>query len=154
MVAVVGTATTAVTHLHLTRHEHRNLRQPTAQTVRLQEAAIIPTKVSNGGPASGLAPLQVQQLGTLLPPWVATEISELSRIDITIRNLRQGLRTGSAGPEILHRREGVAVGLAVTGVPIHMEEACRPDQAQIHNQAVAVTIVLGLEGLGEDRNCF
>lgn len=146
--------TAAATHLHLTRHEHRNPRRPTAQTVRLQEAAIIPTKVSNGGPASGLAPLQVQQLGTLLPPWMATEISELSRIDITIRNLRQGLRTGLGGPEIHHRREGMAVGLAATGAPILPEGACRPDQAQAHNQAVAVTIVLGLAGLGEDRNCF
>lgn len=124
------------------------------QTVRLRETATILTRVSNGGLASGLAPLQVQQLGTLPPHWVATEISELSKIDITTRNLRQGLQTGSGGPEILRRREGVAVGLAATRVAITMEEACRPDQAQAHNLAAAVTIVPGLGELGEDRKCF
>ena len=143
--------TAAATHLHLTHHEHRNLRRPTAQTAPLQETATIPTKVSNGGLVSGPARLQVPQLGTLLPPWVATDISELSRIDTTTSNLRQGLQTGSGRPEIRHRRERVAAGLVATGVAITTEEACRPDQAQAHNQAVAVTTVLGLEGLGEDK---
>ena len=70
------------------------------------------------------------------------------------RNLRQGLQTGSGGPEIRRRRERVAVGLAATGVAITMEEARHLDQAQAHNLAVAGTTAPDLGEQGEDRKVF